>query len=221
MVGLTTALRLVHFAAVVAVAGELVFLLCVARLALRQSGHSNGAWSALFDRMMHLVPWCLALVLVSGTLWFFVQAAAMSGASFADAFKRETLATALIETLFGRVWIARLVLAGALGSALFFLRRASPRRKTVMLGLCTLLAGTLLASLAWIGHATGEQGVSRIVHLSADIAHLLAAGAWLGALPALVFVLARPARLEFAVLVTRRFSVMGMMSVGTLLLPAP
>jgi putative copper export protein/mono/diheme cytochrome c family protein/peroxiredoxin len=221
MVELTTALRLVHFAAAVVVAGELVFLLCVARPALRQSGHTTGAWFALLDRMMRVVPWSLTLVLVSGTLWFFAQAAAMSDASFAGAFEREMLAAVLIETLFGRVWIARLLIAVTLAGALFLLRRASPRRETMMLGFCAILASTLLASLAWVGHASGEQGVNRIVHLSADIAHLLAAGAWLGGLPALVFVLGRTASaasLEFAALATRRFSVMGMMSVGTLLL---
>ena len=221
MVELMAALRLVHFGAAVVITGEFAFLLCVARPALQESGQTAGAWFELCNRMMRVVAWSLALVLVSGTLWFFVQAAAMSDASVAGAFERETLLAVLMETLFGRVWIVRLAIAAALGAALFLLRRASRPRETVLLGLCAALASSLLASLAWVGHAAAEQGVTRIVHLCADIAHLLAAGAWLGGLPALVFVLAWPAsvgRLQFAALATRRFSTIGMTSVGTLLL---
>src|SRR5262245_35487474 len=129
MVALTTALRFVHFAAAIALVGELAFLLCVARPALRPSGSTTGAVFALVDRMMRVVPWFLALVFVSGTIWFFVQAAAMSGASFGGAFERETVAAVLIETRFGRVWIARLLIAVTLCGALVLLRRASPRRE--------------------------------------------------------------------------------------------
>jgi putative copper export protein/mono/diheme cytochrome c family protein/peroxiredoxin len=224
MVELTTALRVVHFAAAVALAGEFAFVLWVARPALRESGQTAGAWIELRDRLMRVAAWCLVLVLVSGTFWFFVQAAAMSGASLAGAFDRETLVAVLSETLFGRVWIARLALAAALGAALVFLRRASPRREAMMLGVCAALAGGLLATLAWAGHAAAEQGAERIVHLSADVVHLLAAGAWLGALPALAFVLARArytpsaTELEFAARATRRFSTLGLASVGALVL---
>lgn len=39
-----------------------------------------------------------------------------------------------------------------------------------------------LASLAWSGHAAGSDGAVGAVHLVADIIHMIAAGAWLGAL---------------------------------------
>jgi hypothetical protein len=44
MVELTAALRFVHFAAAVVLAGEFAFLLCVARPALRESGQAAGVW---------------------------------------------------------------------------------------------------------------------------------------------------------------------------------
>ncbi|HEY6239967.1 MAG TPA: copper homeostasis membrane protein CopD [Burkholderiales bacterium] len=227
MDGLTVALRVAHFAAAVALAGEFAFALCVARPAVRGCGDAAGAWLGVRQRLVRVATWCLGLVLVSGALWLLVQAAAMSGAPFADALDRKMLGAVLAETLFGRVWIARLVLAAALGGALFSLRRASRRSETPILVACATLAGSLLASLAWAGHAAAEQGADRVVHLSADVVHLLAAGAWLGALPALASVLARARhhasedRIEFAAQAIRRFSTLGIASVGALVLSGP
>jgi putative copper resistance protein D len=49
------------------------------------------------------------------------------------------------------------------------------------------LAGAIaLASLAWSGHGALDEGWLRFWHFLSDILHLLAAGAWLGALLALV-----------------------------------
>lgn len=49
------------------------------------------------------------------------------------------------------------------------------------------LAGAIaLASLAWSGHGAMDEGWLRFWHCLSDILHLLAAGAWLGALLALV-----------------------------------
>jgi putative copper resistance protein D len=49
------------------------------------------------------------------------------------------------------------------------------------------LAGAIaLASLAWSGHGAMDEGWLRFWHFLSDILHMLAAGAWLGALLALV-----------------------------------
>ncbi len=45
------------------------------------------------------------------------------------------------------------------------------------------LGAVAMASLAWMGHGPSSEGAARWVHLFADIAHVLAAGVWLGALP--------------------------------------
>ena len=218
---MTVALRAVHYAAVAALFGEFVFLLCVARPALEATAQATADETlALRRRMMRVSAWCLALVFVSGALWLLVQAASMSGATIARALDRETLGAVLAETLFGRTWIVRFALAAALAAALVFLRRAGGRREPTMLGTCALLAGALLGSLAWAGHAAAERGVDRVVHLSADVLHLLAAGAWLGALAPLAFTLARARRtaspLGFAARAVRRFSTLGIASVGIL-----
>ena len=44
------------------------------------------------------------------------------------------------------------------------------------------LGATALGSLAWTGHGAAGEGTSGIVQLIADVVHLLAAGAWFGAL---------------------------------------
>jgi copper resistance protein D len=211
----TVALRFVHFAAAVALFGELAFLVWTAR-------PDPGA--TLRRRTMRVAAWCLALALASALLWLAVQAAEMSGLPLARALNRGTLGVVLSETLFGRVWVVRFVLATALGAALFLARREPDGRGAALDWACAALAGALLATLAWTGHAAAEQGTDRIVHLSADALHLLAAGAWLGALLPLAHLLGRARRaanapaLEFAAQVARRFSAVGMASVGALVL---
>jgi putative copper resistance protein D len=87
----------------------------------------------------------------------------------------------------------------------------------------TLLAGAYAATLAWTGHALSDAGADRYVHLASDAVHLLAAGAWVGALPGLASLLeragdvARPERFALAVSATRRFSTLGMVSVSALM----
>jgi putative copper export protein len=46
-----------------------------------------------------------------------------------------------------------------------------------------------IASLAGVGHTRIEEGWAAVLHVTADAAHLLAAGAWLGGLAPLGFIL--------------------------------
>ena len=211
MAGLTAALRFVHFAAAIALAGELAFLLWVAR-PLRAEAHA--AWRELRERRLRAAVRWLALLLASGLAWLLVQAAVMSGAPL---FEEGTLVAALGGTLFGHVAIARLGLAAALGAALVLLRRAPARSEAVLIAACWALSAGLLATLAATGHGAAEQGADRAVHMAADAVHLLAAGTWLGALPALAFVLRQGAGIWFEAQVTRRFSALGIASVAALL----
>lgn len=68
------------------------------------------------------------------------------------------------------------------------------RRPTRTLTFCSLYGGASLATLAWSGHGTMGEGVSGWVHLGSDIVHLLAAGAWIGAIVALLLLLSRRTR---------------------------
>jgi putative copper resistance protein D len=56
------------------------------------------------------------------------------------------------------------------------------------LWLASFAGAIALASLAWSGHGAMDEGALRFWHFLSDILHLLAAGAWLGAMLALVLI---------------------------------
>src|SRR5258705_8757441 len=95
-------------------------------------------------------------VLLSGILWFVFSVANMSG-TLADVVDREVLWTVLNETTFGRVWMARMLLAVVILSVISkrFASTAGPRPNFV-----PFLTGALLASLAGVGHSQIEEGVA-------------------------------------------------------------
>jgi putative copper resistance protein D len=81
------------------------------------------------------------------------------------------------------------------------------------------LAGAIaLASLAWSGHGAMDEGWLRFWHFLSDILHLLAAGAWLGALLALVLMASGrigDTRLRLLADAVKRFEWMGALIVLT------
>lgn len=102
---------------------------------------------------------------------------------------RDDLAWYLFDASAGRAGLTRtfllILLIAVLGWQLRHGERPVPVRRV------TLLAALALASLAWNGHAAGGEGVSGTVRLAAGIAHLLAAGGWIGAIAALLILLVR------------------------------
>src|SRR6266571_6762170 len=164
---LRIAFRAAHFAAAVALFGEFAFFFFVARPVLPRARETMAI--ELRRRLHRVAAWSLAILVASGVAWFVLQAAAMSGSTFSGTLRLGTLDTVLTETLFGKVWQIRFALAIALGAALFLLRRAADERTWTLLGACSgLLAGALLATLAWAGHAAAERGADRSFHLAAD-----------------------------------------------------
>jgi len=160
-------------------------------------------------------------VLLSGILWFVFSVANMSG-TLADVVDREVLWTVLNETTFGRVWMARMLLAVIILSVISkrFASTAGPRPNWIV----PFLTGALLASLAGVGHSQIEEGVAGVIHMTSDAAHLLAAGAWLGGLLPLGYVLllhdrerGRSARRSGLNEILLRFSGMGYVAVATLI----
>jgi putative copper resistance protein D len=81
----------------------------------------------------------------------------------------------------------------------------------------------VLIGPAWTGHAGATPGVAGEFPLAADALHLLAAGAWLGGLPPLAMLLAaawpgkEPRWATVTAIAVRRFSLLGVISVSTLL----
>ncbi|HEY2970722.1 MAG TPA: copper homeostasis membrane protein CopD [Casimicrobiaceae bacterium] len=221
---LFAAVRAVHFASAILLFGELVFVLCVAkpmwRIADNMSldGNDVSRWS------VRIAFWGLAASIASGVAWLAIQAAVMSGMPLEQALNRTTVGLVLSETLFGRVWLLRAVVGIGLGALLtaIIMARDDRRGSRLTMG-AAVLAGVYLASLAWAGHAAAGPPAERGLHLTSDAVHLLAAGAWLGALPGLAFLLGRAQRMSgvpsanTAAHLARRFSALGVVSVGALL----
>jgi putative copper export protein/mono/diheme cytochrome c family protein/peroxiredoxin len=220
------AVRVAHYAVVMLLFGSSAFLLAVARPAYRDAaGAAVQELRELNRWLLRVQGWSLAIALASGLLWFVVQASTMSGLPLDAVLDRQNLGTVLNDTIFGRVWTMRLGVAIILSVVLPLARRTADDTSWLSLEAWSgLLAGVLLAALAWAGHAAADQGDDRIIHLSADAVHLLAAGFWLGSLPALVFVLTRAGHatvsgtLPLAARMTRRFSTLGLASIGALVL---
>jgi putative copper resistance protein D len=164
----------------------------------------------------------VAIGIASALAWLMLEAASMSGTSLA-ALDRKTVETVVRETLFGRVWTYRLAISFLLIVTLWLIGRARSWRHGAALRIGgTILAGAYAALLAWTGHAAADAGIDRYVHLGCDAAHLLAAGAWAGALPGLLALLGRAGDatgeqgLTLASVAARRFSTLGMVAVSAL-----
>jgi len=213
MNGLLASARAVHFAATLWLFGEL--LLACALAARRGSDAHPGPGEALRRRFSPVARWCIAIGIASAVAWLAAVAATMSGLPLSQAIEPSTLGVVVVDTLFGKVWIARFGLAWAL---LFVL---SPRSATLGprgLAASALVAGAYLASLAWTGHAAAAEGPWRGGQIVSDVVHLLAAGAWLGALPALVYVLGNAQSVQDAAWAVRRFSSLAIVGVSVLIL---
>jgi putative copper resistance protein D len=202
--------RLVHYAAVTTLAGVSFFPLYAC---------ADGEPVVLLRWRQGVLLAAAITALLSGVLWFVFSVANMSG-TLADVADREVLWMVSNETTFGRVWTARLVLS-IIMVGLFWNRVVSkfgPRRDLIT----PVLAAVLLISLAGVGHSQIEEGIEGIFHVGSDAAHLLAAGAWLGGLVPLGYILLLHGRERGSVQrsdlneILLRFSGMGYIAVATL-----
>lgn len=179
--------------------------------ALHAAGLMLG-WGALALRRVCALPWFPGerkalqaaglLALASGALWPILQTAVVLDDP-AAALDPAAVQELVFQTSFGRTWLGREILVAL--SALLWLRpgRAEPGAGRL------LLAGLALGSLALVGHAAGVGGTAGAVQQAVLAAHLLSAGMWVGALPALALACRR---LETGALarVLQRFSGYGM-----------
>jgi len=213
--------RAVHFAATLQVAGVAFFLVFIAEPAFRAANNDTAVAAAVRSRLTWIARISLALALISGAAWFDLTAAAMSGPPVADVFSHGVWWTVLSDTTFGNDWLVRFVLACLL-AALFDPSLSERRIKSRSLKSALVISAAAFAgSLAWSGHAAGGIGVEAIVHPIADVLHLVAAAAWLGALIPLALLLNSAGRHDGALAIARtatlRFSTLGIVAVATIL----
>jgi putative copper resistance protein D len=202
--------RLLHYAAVTTLAGVSFFPIYA---------YGGDEPQSLWCRRQGVLLAAAVSACLSGLLWFVFAVANMSG-TLSGVMDPEVLESVLHDTAFGKVWAARMILAiAALGLIWFGLVSPPNSRRGLFIA---VLAAALLISLAGVGHSQVEEGVAGAIHVMSDSAHLLAAGAWLGGLIPLVFVLllcdgdrnaTRATDLDQILL---RFSGMGHIAVATL-----
>jgi putative copper resistance protein D len=196
--------RWAHLAASVLLVGAAGLLLA--------AGHSDRPtalrWQAWVTRLAGAL---VAVALAAGVLALAQQTASLEQRP-AAALEAAALARVALETQAGIVWTVRQSLLLLLGA--FLAVRADLARRSdwrAARGQTLGLAAAALALLAAAGHATAvEPGTAAAV--AVDVAHLLGAGLWAGALPWLALLLAfagdergadaRP----YAVLTARTFS---------------
>ena len=127
----------------------------------------------------------VALLAVGAFVSVATQSAAMMGQA-AAMFQPSMWWIVLTGTHYGHGLLARLELIVA---AVVLMLRARGSLEPLM-----VVGAVILVTFAWTGHGgDGEGGMARI-HMLADVLHLLAAGAWLGALTVLAQLAMRCAR---------------------------
>ncbi|WP_375292534.1 copper homeostasis membrane protein CopD [Sphingomonas melonis] len=170
-----------------------------------QAGERNDA--------LALKPWlvgCAALSLLLSVVALALLAASMAGTP-PWPIDLEAIKMLLSGSATGVAWEVRMA---ALAVAGFVTLIAAGRAYS--LGLVALASGIALATIAWGGHGAMDEGVTGLTHLVADILHLLAAGAWVGALLGLILLVARPVRrIDAAHLMLTHRALHGFGTVGT------
>ena len=147
-----------------------------------------------------------AVLSIAGML---AMTASMSGVAIIDV-DRGSIEAMVFETPMGLAWQARMLALAAI-VALAIARNSIARLAQVG------FAAVALGSLAWTGHGAAGEAVAGWIQLVADIVHLLAAGAWVGAIVALGLMLARDrSRLTSADFISTHRMLDGFSKAGTI-----
>jgi putative copper resistance protein D len=183
----------------------------------------NGLQSA--ERAVRVLPlWSLIatmalLGLAASIMQIVAMAASMAGVPITSV-SVELLGKLVNGTVIGAAWKVRMAALLAMVPISFLMAR-TPRAALMSE---TVLGGVAVATFAWAGHGAMNSGAIGWVHLGADVVHLFAAGAWIGAITALCILLVdgRPAldaeRISLLSRALSDFSSTGTVIVGLILL---
>lgn len=155
----------------------------------------------------------LGCLLSVGQLAFTVKA--MSGAETYGDIDVSTLGMVLGATAFGTSWIVRMMALALCASGLVGMARGHWRAMM----LTSASAFVALCTLAWGGHGAMDDAARGAIHLMADLAHLVAAGIWVGAITCFLLqcLRSRPLRdLDVLADTSRGFATVGAVTVVVL-----
>jgi copper resistance protein D len=214
--------RAVHFAATIFAAGVVIFQFLVAEPAFRAAGGDlQSSIKKLRSRWVWMVWVALAVAAVSAAIWVVLLAAGIYDVPAGEVLRNGGVWTVATETRFGQVWSVRFAL-GFLLAAFMAAPAATVGRSRSGFVAIVLAIGVMIGP-AWTGHAGATPGAVGQFALASDAFHLLAAGAWVGGLVPLAMLLHYSRRAKqpgWAALTgeaVRRFSLLGVFSVGLLL----
>jgi copper resistance protein D len=135
----------------------------------------------------------------------------MTGESDPSTITSHVVEMIVTRTGAGIAWVVRMMALALCLVAVPALRRR-PATRLVVLACGGAVA---LASLAWTGHGAMDEGARGYLHLLSDVLHLLAAGAWVGALLAFVVLSVGPGRADGRSVETLNRTASGFAGVGT------
>ncbi|MCI1014220.1 copper homeostasis membrane protein CopD [Herbaspirillum sp. C7C2] len=141
--------------------------------------------SALAGKFSNLTIGATIAGVILSAISMILMVKAMSGAADFSSIEQHMIEMMLTDTPFGMAWCLRMAMLVISVLAGILLTRM-PTLKFVMM---SLAGGIALATLSWGGHGAMDEGVRGQLHLVADIIHLLAAGAWVGALAVFILML--------------------------------
>lgn len=125
---------------------------------------------------------CVAAAgIVLSVMGLLVTVRTMMGAESYLDIDGETLGMIVTGTGLGIAWQVRM-----LALLVCLLACVAARQSRAARVILPMAAAVALATLAWGGHGVMNEGLRRAIHLPVDIAHLLAAGTWVGALAVFV-----------------------------------
>lgn len=166
-----------------------------------------------------IIGWSLVLALISGAAWLLLVSMNMSDWEPGESFPWSAVGIVWRATQFGLLWKIRIGLWAIVcvcAAPILF----APNRSTSRAGWLFLPAAALLGSLAWAGH--GTEGSPYLLHVGADVLHLLVCAAWPASLLPLLVVLLAARRLaaqerqSYIPSLVARFSTMSLAAVGLL-----
>ncbi|WP_026607960.1 CopD family protein [Methylocapsa acidiphila] len=208
--------RWIHFAAVFILFGSSFFWFYMGHE--RSESGLGGLPRALRATKILL---CVAapIAAISGVAWLAGILANMTS-GFSNVVDLETWRLFFFETQFGPVSIVRLAL---LAAAIVVV--ALPWRNRAWFSALLHIGAFLLITQAWLGHAAeGGAGLYGTVMITAYCVHALAAAAWVGGLPPLLFALVEQRRFnphdarDWTLDILSRYSLMAMAAVPLIVL---
>lgn len=179
------------------------------------------ALSAAVGRKLFRPQWIAAALLLAVTLAMLPLRAATIGDGWADAVSCDMINSVLFGTTVGMQLQAQIFMSCLMMAAVLSPARHRQRNTAAASAL-------VLASFSIIGHAAMDDGWLKVFHSANDILHLLAGGAWVGALLPVILILSHDYAHDYAPdydgemrgeanLALRRFSRAGHLAVAVVL----